>query len=317
MAVSGTGTNWNLPNYAGELFTADATTTPLLSMIGGLTGGKKTTNFEFPTSVDYAFPAAAQPAITETASITAPTAVEIARGQIKNVTQIFQEKISLTYSKMSNSGRLSGINTAGSANPAADEKAWQIAQALKKIARDVEFTFINGSYQIATSAAVANKTRGLIEATSLSGGSTIDATKAVLSKALLDQLFKTMAENGAYFDNMVLYANAKQKQAITNLYATAYNATMAPGTRAGMAVSEIETDFGRVAIVYDRFVPTDAIVMADIAHIAPVFQEVPGKGILFEEPLAKTGASEDIQIYGEIGLDHGAPYLHGSITNLG
>ena len=222
MAVSGTGTNWNLPNYAGELFTADATTTPLLSMIGGLTGGKKTTNFEFPTSVDYAFPAAAQPAITETASITAPTAVEIARGQIKNVTQIFQEKISLTYSKMSNSGRLSGINTAGSANPAADEKAWQIAQALKKIARDVEFTFINGSYQIATSAAVANKTRGLIEATSLSGGSTIDATKAVLSKALLDQLFKTMAENGAYFDNMVLYANAKQKQAITNLYATAY-----------------------------------------------------------------------------------------------
>ena len=35
--VSGIGTTWNLPNYAGELFTADPTQTPFLSMIGGLT----------------------------------------------------------------------------------------------------------------------------------------------------------------------------------------------------------------------------------------------------------------------------------------
>ena len=37
--VSGTGTVWNLPNYAGDLFTADSTNTPILSAIGGLTGG--------------------------------------------------------------------------------------------------------------------------------------------------------------------------------------------------------------------------------------------------------------------------------------
>ena len=35
--VTGIGTTWNLPNYAGELFTADPTQTPLLSMVGGLT----------------------------------------------------------------------------------------------------------------------------------------------------------------------------------------------------------------------------------------------------------------------------------------
>ena len=71
--VSGQGTIWNLPNYWGELFTADVRNTPFLSMIGGMTGGMQASNFEFPCSSEYDFPAAAQPAITETASLTAPT----------------------------------------------------------------------------------------------------------------------------------------------------------------------------------------------------------------------------------------------------
>ena len=59
-AVEGLGTTWNLPNYAGELFTADPSQTPFLSMIGGLTGGKQTNNYEFPIVVLYDFPEVAQ-----------------------------------------------------------------------------------------------------------------------------------------------------------------------------------------------------------------------------------------------------------------
>ena len=62
--------------------------------------------------------------------------------------------------------------------------------------------------------------------------------------------------------------------------------------------------------------PADSILIADVAHIAPVFQAVPNKGILFEEELAKTDASDKIQIYGQIGLAHGPSFLHGSITGL-
>lgn len=58
--VEGLGTTWNLPNYAGELFTADPSQTPFLSMIGGLTGGKQTNNYEFPIVVLYDFPEVAQ-----------------------------------------------------------------------------------------------------------------------------------------------------------------------------------------------------------------------------------------------------------------
>ena len=138
--VTGQGTLWNLPNYAGELFTADPVNTPFLTAIGGLTGGMQTDNFEFPTDSQYSLPTAKQPAIT------APAATGIVRSQNTNVTQIFQEKVSISYVKLSNAKRMSGLNTAGQQNNVPDEKSWQIARALEKIARHVEYTFLNGVY---------------------------------------------------------------------------------------------------------------------------------------------------------------------------
>ncbi len=314
MAVTGLGTTWNLPNYAGELFTADPTQTPLLSMIGGLTGGKQTKNFEFPTAVLFDYPDAKQPEITEEASAKAPTASAIARKQESNVIQIHQEVIDLTYFKQSNSGRFSGINGSNQTNPI-DEKAWQIQQKLIKIARDVEFSFINGKYQKATAANVANKTRGMLELAATV--STVDASSGKLTTNMIKALMLEMADNGAYFNNMVLFAGAKQKQKITDLYEKqlGYNQG-APRNIGGMNITEIDTDFCKLGIVWDRFMPDDSILIADVAHIAPMFQEVEGKGVLFEEELAKIGASDRIQIYGQIGLAHGPAFLHGSITNL-
>ena len=314
MAVTGLGTTWNLPNYAGELFTADPTQTPLLSMIGGLTGGKQTKNFEFPTAVLFDYPDAKQPEITEEASAKAPTASAIARKQESNVIQIHQEVIDLTYFKQSNSGRFSGINGSNQTNPI-DEKAWQIQQKLIKIARDVEFSFINGKYQKATAANVANKTRGMLELAATV--STVDASSGKLTTNMIKALMLEMADNGAYFNNMVLFAGAKQKQKITDLYEKqlGYNQG-APRNIGGMNITEIETDFCKLGIVWDRFMPDDSILIADVAHIAPMLQEVEGKGVLFEEELAKIGASDRIQIYGQIGLAHGPAFLHGSITNL-
>jgi hypothetical protein len=42
--------------------------------------------------------------------------------------------------------------------------------------------------------------------------------------------------------------------------------------------------------------------------------EIPGKGHFFAEPLAKTGASEKVQVYGEIGLRYGNERKHGKIV---
>lgn len=317
MAVNGTVTSWNCPNYAGELFTASATDTPFLSMIGGLTGGKVTRDYEFATGVLYDYPEATQPAISEQASLTAPAATAITRTQEKNVTQIFHEVIDLSYVKQSNMGRLAGLNSAGQeANPA-DEKAWQIQKRLVKIARDVEYTFLNGTYALSTGADSPNKTRGMIELCKSDAGTKIDAAGATLSETLIKTLTRMMADNGAAFANTVLFANSYQKQMVTEAFQKQLGFQL-PASRnvGGVAINEFETDFCKLGVVWDKFMPADTILVADVAHIAPVFQVVPDKGVLFEEPLAKTGASDKIQIFGQLGLDHAPAFLHGCIYGL-
>jgi hypothetical protein len=270
----------------------------------------QTTNFEFATDSQYDQETAAQPAITETASLTAPTAISYVRSQNKNVTQIFHEQVSISYAKASNGGRLSGINTAGATNNVVSEKDWQIAKALEKIARDVEYTFLNGAYQISTDAGTANKTRGMLAACTVN---TVDASSATLSKALMDSLFLEMFNNGAMFKMPVILCGGFQKQKISDIYG------YAPEDRniGGLNIKQIETDFGNIGVMpAHRFMPTDDLLVADLSVVAPVFQSVPEKGNLFYEDLAKTGASEKGQIFGQIGLDHGPAFAHGSLTSL-
>lgn len=226
------------------------------------------------------------------------------------MTQIFQEKISISYVKMSNAKRMSGLNTAGQQNNVPDEKSWQITKALEKIARDVEYTFLNGVYAKATSADVANKTRGMIAL--CSDGNTIAAGSKALTKANLQALFKKMYDAGAVFKNMVLWVGSTQKQIITDLYSYAPTDRNLGGTN----IKQLETDFGNIGIALNRFMPQDTVLAAEMSVIAPVFQPVPGKGNFFYEALSKTGASEDGQIFGQIGLDHGPKFMHGTITGL-
>jgi hypothetical protein len=308
--INGQGNTYNLPNYSGELFTIDAEKTPFVAMAGGLTGGKQTSNHEFAIDSTFSYPTAAQPSISENASATAPTALSYVRDQSKNVTQIFHEAVDVTYRKLSNSGRLAGLNTAGQNGNVVSEKDFQIARALGKIARDVEHTFLNGTYNLAVDGTTADKTRGMFELCAT--GNTVAGAGALLGKAMIDSLLRTMFTNGAQFDNMVLFTNAYQKQVLSQLYG------YAPQSRnvGGLNIQEIETDFGKIGVVLNRFVASDKILVADMAHVAPVFQLVPEKGFLFYEELSKTGAAEKGQIFGQIGLDHGNKALHGSITGL-
>lgn len=307
-----TGTIWTLPNYAGELFTADEKNTPILSAIGGMTGGVQTENFEFPTDSQYSLPGAKQPGISEQASLTAPNATNIARSQNTNVTQIFHEKVSISYVKESNRGRMSGLNTAGQKNNVqTTEKDFQIARVLEIIARDIEYTIINGTYNKATTAAEVNKTRGMLELCS-NGNNVNNAVEAALTKNMVNALLKEMFDNGAAFKDVVIWTNSAQKQALTNLY------TVLPSDRrlGGSNIVEIDTDFGVIGIALNRFMPQTSLLFSELSVMAPAFQPVPGKGNFFYEELSKVGASEDGQIFGQFGLDHGPAFMHGSITGL-
>lgn len=312
MANEATGTIWGLPNYTGALYTSDMINTPFLSMIGGLNGGRQTTNFEFPTTSEYNHETLQQETITENESITGVTAINRVREQKKNVVQIFQEEIILSYVKMSNYGRLDGINTAGAQNNVVSEKDWQIAKALEEIARKVEWHFLQGTYSASTDSDTANQTRGMIAAAALASN-TVNASTVALSKDLMDEILLTMFENGAMFKNPVIFCGGFQKQKLSAIYG------YAPEDRnvGGVNVKQIETDYGNIGVANPhRMMPNSTLLIADVAMCAPVFQPVPGKGNLFYEELSKTGAAESGQIFGQIGLDYGPAWCHGTITNL-
>ncbi|MBE6754568.1 MAG: hypothetical protein E7559_09530 [Ruminococcaceae bacterium] len=310
--VTATGTVWNLPCYAGQLYTSTPTETPFLNLIAHK--AVKTDNFQFPTGAEYSHEQAAQPAITEAGSLTAPTAISYVRSQSDNVTQIFQERVSVSYARLSGSGRLSGITGMLAGAEVPGELEFQTARALEKIARDIEYTFINGTYQLASAADVANKTRGIINACATS----VDAEGAVLTRAMVNGALAAAYAAGATFTDTVLLCGAAVKQAITDAYASQWGFSAPPSREmAGANIMQIETDFGRMSVLLSRFVPAGTLIGADISCIRPVEQDVPGKGCFFREPLSKTGAAEEYQIFGQIGLDHGPMWKHFVISGIG
>jgi hypothetical protein len=311
--VAAAATVWNCPNYLGELFQigAQGNESPFLGMMGGLSGGQvmQTSSFKFPTAQPWALEAAAQPAITETASLTAPTPTTYVRGQDTNTVQIFQEQVSVSYAKQSVVGELSGLSIEGE-NVVRNERDFQIMANLRQIAKDVNYSMLNGSYQAATDAGTAAKMRGIITATSTNA---VAAGSVDLSKDLINELFRTMAAGGSQFNTPVIFASALDVQRISDLYGFAPTSETVGGVNVNTIVAPLAE---RVNVVWDVNVPAGTLLCADMSVCKPVVLPVPEKGVLFYEELSKTGASEKGQIYGQIGIDYGPEEYHGKITGL-
>lgn len=312
---STTGTT---PNYQGLLFEAARQKTPFLSMIGGLGNGRITTNQEFPTAVLYSTEAAEQPAISETASMTAPEITSVVRSQNTNTAQIFQYAFGVSYNRLANSGRLASDAkslTAGIGIQQPDEMAFQRSAKLQKLAKDLEYTFLNGTYQNAANDSTAAKTRGMLEL--CASGTTVSAGNADITIDVIEELVIKMFEAGAEFSQPVLFCSARVRKQISDLYAKIYGATLpASRTVGGYAIDTIVTTQAQLGIVQDFYMPNDKILIADLAYISPVFMSVPGKGTVFFEELAKTGAATKMMLYATVGLAHGPSFLHGSITGI-
>lgn len=394
--ITGMGTTFNLPNYTGELFALTPADTPVLSAIGGLTGGGMTTATEFEwETYDLRDPAQR----TRLEGADAPTAEERPRANVANVVQVHQEQVSVSYTKQAAIGQVASpqsapFNHSGGTNPVTSELDWQVAQTLKQMALDINWSFINGQYVKPTSNATARQTKGLLAAvvtnriakgtsvtglasatdsitetaTTLADGDKIvfTATGAatnivagrtyyVVSKATntfkvatsaggaalalgtatgiaytkpwttalttdhVSDLLQLAYDNGGLSEQetATLVVNSAQKRGVTKAFASAYGKfTETSRTVGGVAVDTIVTDFGTLSVMMDRHMPQDTILVASLEQLTPVFLNVPGKGAFFEEPLAKTGAADKVQLYGEVGLKYGNEKAHAAMTGL-
>ncbi len=196
--ISGLATTFNLPQYGGELIQLSPTDTPFFSAIGGLALEDEdllvaSTQFFWQTED---LPAAAQPAIVEGAN---PTVTEQARSSGSNVVQIFQYGVSVSYSQLGANQQLATVGT-GQRNPVSDELTHQILLKIPTAKRDINYSFLNGSYQLPSDNSTGRKTRGLLSA----------ITSNVTSALATGQAFTAAASTDALTANGHGYANGDQ-----------------------------------------------------------------------------------------------------------
>jgi hypothetical protein len=157
------------------------------------------------------------------------------------------------------------------------------------------------------------------------GGSEIDITSdgaatgwdidtpGVWEKADFDYLLQKMYEDSeAPMIEPVVFCSAYNKQFISDTYG------IAPRDRniGGLNIELIETDFGRLPVAVARHAPKNTLWVIDMAFVAPAYLRIPDKGHFFLEPVARTGAYEALQLYGEIGLQHGPAQFHGKLSGV-
>lgn len=311
--IVGQANTFNLPNYTGELFAASPEDTPLLSAIGGLTGGESAGAKLFEWQGFDLRDAADNRQRLEGAN--APDGAARSRYSAFNVVEIHQEAVEISYTRQAVSRARTTDGqpevTIGSTSIPANELAWQLQQQYKQIARDIEKTFLTGTFANPSDNQSPRRTRGLIEAIT-----TNVATAETLTEDDVLDLMQDVWENGGIQEGetRTLITNATLKRALTKIFIKDKGYQEGSRNVGGVNLTTFETDFGSCNIMLNRYAPSDAIVVASLDECAPMFLEIPGKGHFFAEPLAKTGAADKVQLYGEIGLKYGDERKHGVLT---
>jgi len=387
--ISGQGTTYNLPNYVGELFNVSPSETPLLSAIGGLTGGEEVKSVEFEWQEEDLRESQENRSRLEGAN--AQNSDQRVRRNVKNVVEIHQETVELSYTKQAATGQTSGVNN-DQVNPVTNEMDHQLELALAAKAVDIELSFILGRKFVPNDNTTARKTGGLIEAittnvidlgTSFTGlaastdtiaqvatpfangdalrftsvgvstairldrvyyvvGKTTDAFKVSATKGgapivigtatvavsklttagptkdTYDELFEDVFQAGGLGDETAtIIVSARQKRNLSTAYAMAFGQYQEQSRNVGgVNFTTIMSDFGTFNVLLDRWMPADAFAVSTLSQLKPKFLVKPGSGHFYSEPLAKIGASDREQLYGEVGLQWGNERAHGIIRGL-
>ena len=307
-----TAMSFGTPNFSGMLFRKGVEKTPFSTIIGANRG--YTNHVEFVCGQYYNSIQGSQPNISESASLTAPEANVATRSQLTNVTQIFQESVSVSYAKESNMGTMSGVNIAGQQPNPQSELEFQISRTMAKIAQDIEYTFLNGVYNKATTDNEVNKSRGILTAITTN---VINAEGDGLMRKHITKALMAIAEAGGDISNIIVGVPA------IHLAQFDYEANkngMTAVTRDrevnGLMIRTVLTPLGAVGLQLMETIPVGTALVFNPAVMRPMEQPTPNKGNFFLEPLAKVGAGDNYQIFGQIGLDFGAEWVSAKITGL-
>jgi len=348
----------DINNFQGELFRVGGQRTPFLSAIGGLSGGGKviqSTFFQFQTADNATVSGAA----TEGTEGGQPTEyLGRNRGAYTQVTQIFHKGVKMSYTSMAayNQQNAFDLGAAGystsdgdgtltaadklalfGGNPITDELAEQMELALEKIAREVEWFMVNGTFADGTHASNPvgdNRTfRGLAAHCALNGGNkyfntSTEATGGTAKKLDWDAVaasLKKLYDASAPVKNPVLLVNSANLLELNKqLYSPQSGGTTASVVQrdrnvGGIDIDTVVTPFGSIGMMVldSNILGSNDAFIVDMAYVSPIFTNIPGKGTVFVRDVDQQDYARVAKaIYMEMGIDFGPPQYHLHIDEI-
>ncbi|MEN8233779.1 MAG: DUF5309 family protein [Actinomycetota bacterium] len=322
-------TSYDLPNYLGELFDLMPQVTKFWNLIA-TNGGRDVRSRDFVWEIEDGEPSGATNQRVENASVTGDL---VPRQPVSNVVEIHQEAVDFGYTaqavidQIATDAPVSASDIALDGDqPVKSPMQHQINKKILKIKRDLNTTFINGTYHNPGTNATARRTRGILEAITTHAinyfdgvggkGTAYTSLEQVVEDILLDMVAPTVEAETAVMQDIVFLMNPKHRRGFSSVYSA--DGALAPRDRkvGGVALERIVTDHGEFYLSSERYIPVGTLLIVDLSVLRPVFLPIPGKGVFFVEPLGKTGATDKAQIYGEVGLEYGPETYHGKVTTL-
>lgn len=188
------------------------------------------------------------------------------------------------------------------------EIAYQMAKAMKELARDVENAYISNAAAVAGDGTTARQLGGIpaqISTNVLSNGGTARA----LTEDLLNDGIQQAWESGGTPDTVIV--NGNKKRIISGFTAGLTKEISANDKKLVAAVDVYESDFGLVRIIADRFMVNDKVYILSkdywkTAYLRPFKQK----------DLQPQGSRKEKVIEGELTLEGRAEKANAIISDL-
>lgn len=212
-----------------------------------------------------------------------------------NYTSIFHQEVKVSRSQR----QLSQYGIVDELNYQVDK----IIPSLMRLVEKMTFESKGVSAGSATTPRIMSGIQGFVTTNKLSGATLAQSQfeNAVLS-----------AYNSGGTGPWLAFCNPVNIQKIKNFYDTSTLLRVdRTETTVGMNVTQIETPFGSVKLVMDRWAPTSIIPLIDEKHAGYVTYSP-----FTQEPLAKTGDADRVEVVGEFSFCLRQEKAHAILTNV-
>jgi hypothetical protein len=314
-------------NYRGLLFAYGANATPFLASIASKT--KRTRAWTIPISNYYTPGGGAQTVVSEDTAKSDAVATTVELAQAVNVCQIQWRHVESTFRKESVSGQFSDVNGDGFGESLTNI-AFQKKVNLIALAKDLEYSMLQGSYVPEGTSATATSMRGFKNAITTN---TVAAGSKNLEKTMIEELVREMVASGSPFIDPVVLCGAYQVQRLSDIYGYAPMDRNMGGVYIKDFLVPGAGGSGILTALYSPQMPTDQIYIVERSVCAPVFCPVPPstEGIQIGDRMdagaapgldvgyyvkAQTAAVAAGFLYMQPSFDYGPEMYHGSITGL-